>query len=188
MTNDPELADKIRRLRSHGITSDPALMQSRPENEIWNYQQIELGFNYRMTDIHAALGLSQLDRLDDYVNRRHAVAKTYNAQLSELPLQLPFQHPEAFSSLHLYPIRVSESGAGPKQRQVYDRLQAAGINVNLHYIPVYRQPYYTALGFKAGYCPEAERYFREAISMPIYPTLAPEQIDYIINSTRALFV
>jgi dTDP-4-amino-4,6-dideoxygalactose transaminase len=116
--------------------------------------------------------LSQLARLDDYVARRHRIAERYEDALRDLPLQLPWQHPDGYSSYHLYPVRVPHGVGKRSQRQVYDALQAVGINVNLHYIPVYRQPYYKSLGFTAGYCPEAEKYYRETISLPMFPTLS----------------
>jgi UDP-4-amino-4,6-dideoxy-N-acetyl-beta-L-altrosamine transaminase len=182
LTNDGELADLMQRYRSHGITSSRDQMQPRPGDEIWNYQQIHLGYNYRMTDIAAALGLSQLTRVDEFVAQRHRIAERYDVALQDLPLQLPWQHPDSYSSYHLYPIRVLSGLTRYTQRQVYDALQATGINVNLHYIPVYRQPYYESLGFTAGYCPEAEQYHKETISLPMFPTLAAEQQGYVIRT------
>jgi UDP-4-amino-4,6-dideoxy-N-acetyl-beta-L-altrosamine transaminase len=187
LTNNPLLANRLQRLRSHGITSDPAEMQARPADEIWNYQQIRLGYNYRMTDIQAALGVSQMERLQDFVAQRHRIAQRYDAELAGLPIQLPWQSADSYSSYHLYPIRVRPDVSGVTQRQLYDVLQAAGINVNLHYIPVYRQPYYEAMGFKIGYCPEAEAYFKQALSIPMYPTLTEaEQSQVIQVLTEAL--
>jgi UDP-4-amino-4,6-dideoxy-N-acetyl-beta-L-altrosamine transaminase len=187
LTNDEKLAERMRLFRSHGITSNPQLMKPRPAEEIWNYQQIYLGYNYRMTDIQAALGISQLERLDNYVEKRQEIAKKYDELFKEIPLQLPFQHPDSYSSYHLYPIRVKETNKNINQRQVYDDLQSAGINVNLHYIPVYRQPYYEMLGFKSGYCPEAELYHREVVSMPIYPSLTNEQHEFVISTVKTIF-
>lgn len=175
LTNDPLLANRLQRLRSHGITSTPTEMHPRPIDEIWNYQQTRLGFNYRMTDIQAALGFSQMGRLQAFVEQRHRIAERYNVELAELPIQLPWQSPDSYSSYHLYPIRVRSDVSGISQRELYDVLQVAGINVNLHYIPVYRQPYYEAMGFKAGYCPNAENYFKEAISLPMFATLTGEE-------------
>lgn len=171
LTNDTILAKCLQRLRSHGITSAPTEMQPRPDDEIWNYQQVHLGFNYRMTDIQAALGVSQMTRLQEFVEKRHQIADRYNTGLAELPLQLPWQHSGSYSSYHLYPILVRPEVSGITQRQLYDSLQAAGINVNLHYIPVYRQPYYEAMGFKSGYCIESERYHRRVLSIPMFPSL-----------------
>ena len=182
VTNDAALADLMQRYRSHGITSAREQMHDRPADEIWNYQQIRLGHNYRMIDIEAALGLSQLARLDQYVEQRHRIAERYDAALARLPLQLPWQHPDGYSSYHLYPIRVSQGVAKRTQREVYDALLADGVFVNIHYIPVYRQPYFEAMGFSAGYCPEAERYYKETISLPIYPTLREADQGRVIRS------
>jgi len=175
LTNNPELANRMQRYRSHGITSDMSKMQPRPADEIWNYQQIDLGFNYRMTDIHAALGLSQMNRLDEFVTKRQQIAKHYNNELAGLALQTPWQHPDSYSSYHLYLIRIKLGETKQTQRKLYDALHLAGINVNLHYIPVYRQPYYEAMGFKAGYCKEAEQYHRNVLSIPMYPSMSNEQ-------------
>jgi UDP-4-amino-4,6-dideoxy-N-acetyl-beta-L-altrosamine transaminase len=184
LTNDPLLAERLQRHRSHGITSHPEDMHSRPADEIWNYQQIRLGFNYRMTDIQAALGLSQLDRLDAFVEARHRIARVYDAELSGLPVRTPWQHPDTWSSYHLYPIRLQLQQTSKTQREVYDALRQAEILVNLHYIPVYRQPYYEALGFGPGHCPEAEQYHKEAISIPMYPGLTKEHQQIVIQAVR----
>ena len=175
MTNEAPLAKRMRLLRSHGISSSVADMQARPAQEIWNYQQIDLGFNYRMTDIQAALGLSQMQRLDRLVTKRHAIAKRYESLLAAMPVQMPWQQPDTYSAYHLYPIRIKRDQKKVTQQQVYDAMQLAGINVNLHYIPIYRQPYYQAMGFHTGYCLEAENYYHEALSIPMYPTLTAAQ-------------
>lgn len=184
LTNDDSLADRLRRLRSHGITSTPKLMQPRPPQEIWNYQQIELGFNYRMTDIQAALGLSQMQRLEEFVARRHQLAQRYDQLLADLPLATPWQDPAGYSGFHLYVIRLNLQKIARTQRQVYDTLRTAGILVNLHYIPVYRQPYYQQMGFAAGYCPQAEQYYREALSIPLYPKLTFAEQDRVVSVLR----
>ena len=184
LANDANLAERMRQFRTHGITNRRELMQSRPVDEIWNYQQIELGYNYRMTDFQAALGLSQLRRLDQFVNRRHEIAKMYDHELRSLPVISQMQLPQIRSSYHLYPIRIRESLCGRSQRQVFDFLKAADIAVNLHYIPVYRQPYYQALGFSGGYCPEAELYHRECISLPMYSGLSDVQVQYVLTALK----
>jgi UDP-4-amino-4,6-dideoxy-N-acetyl-beta-L-altrosamine transaminase len=184
LTNDARLAKHLRLMRSHGITSTAADMQPRPAQEIWNYQQIDLGFNYRMTDIQAALGLSQMRRLDEFVARRHAIAKRYDQLLPALPLLTPWQHADSYSGYHLYVIRLKFGKTNKTQRQVYDALYASDIGANVHYIPVYRQPYYQQMGFRAGYCPEAEQYYSEVISIPMYPRLTEEQQDFVVQSLR----
>ena len=180
VTSDAALAKKMRLLRSHGISSVPEDMRERPPNEIWNYQQIDLGFNYRMTDIQAALGLSQMTRLDKLVFKRQEIAKRYNQQLSPLPLITPWQNSQSYSAFHLYVIRLKLTEIHGTQRQVYDALTSAGILVNLHYIPVYLQPYYAKMGFREGYCPNAEQYYSEAISIPLYPGLTETQQDLVV--------
>jgi UDP-4-amino-4,6-dideoxy-N-acetyl-beta-L-altrosamine transaminase len=184
LTNDVQLATKMRRLRSHGIVSDAAEMHSRPSCELWNYQQIGLGFNYRMTDIQAALGVSQMQRLDVFVNKRHEIAKRYSEALADVPIEIPWQHSEGFSSYHLYVIRLKLGETNKTHRQVYEAMHAAGILVNLHYIPVYRQPYYEQLGFRAGYCEQAERYYAEAISLPMYAGLPEAHQDQTVVALR----
>ena len=179
MTNDKAIGNRMRRLRTHGITTDKALMQPRPNNEIWNYQQIELGFNYRMTDMQAALGLSQFGRLDEFVQRRHHIAKRYDDELKTLPLITPWQAPGNYSSYHLYPIRIREKQCNKTQRQVYDALLQNGVGANLHYIPVHRQPYYESRGFKMDDFLEAELFHREVISLPMYPVLQDQQQAHV---------
>jgi len=161
MTNNPTLASNLQRYRSHGISTNQADMSPRPSDEIWNYQQIKLGLNYRMTDIQAALGLSQMNRIDEFIAKRHVIAKRYNEALINLPIKTPWQLPDTCSAYHLYPICLETNQINKTQREVYDEIIAAGISVNLHYIPVYRQPYYEALGFKKDYCPNAEAYLSQ---------------------------
>lgn len=185
LTNDAHLLDRLQRHRSHGITSDRSHMLPRPADEIWNYQQVYLGYNYRMTDLQAALGVSQMARLDAFIVRRREIAARYDGAFAAMPILTLHQHPDSSSSYHLYPVRIRESLCGKTQRQVYDALWKADIACNLHYIPVYRQPYYEAMGFKAGYCPEAESYHRETISMPMYPGLGAEQQEHVIASLGA---
>lgn len=171
LTNDAELARKMELLRSHGITRDPARMTHTPDGP-WYYQQIDLGFNYRMTELQAALGVSQMDRLDTYVARRHEIAARYDELLHQLPLTLPWQHPDSYSSFHLYVIRLKLDNINRSHRQVFESLREQGIGVSLHYIPVHTQPHYQKMGFRKGDFPEAERYYAEALSLPMYPTLS----------------
>jgi UDP-4-amino-4,6-dideoxy-N-acetyl-beta-L-altrosamine transaminase len=184
LTNDPILAERMVRFRSHGISSNPAMMETRPDDEIWNYQQSLLGFNYRMTDIQAALGISQLQRIDQMINARHTIAHQYNEQLSGLNIQLPHHPDDCYSSYHLYAIRITKNSK-LTQREIYNKLQSLKVNVNVHYIPIYRQPFYEQLGFKAGYCPEAEQYHKETISLPIYPSLTSTDLQYVIKHLRS---
>jgi len=184
VTNNPELAHALRLLRSHGVTNSPADMHQRPMHEIWNYQQMLLGFNYRMTDIHAALGVSQMTRLDEFVVRRSALASQYNELLCDLPLMTPWQHPDSESSWHLYVVRLDLQKIDRSHRQIYDALRALGIEVNLHYIPIYLQPYYEKLGFKRGYCPQAEQYYSQVLSLPMYSRLTNNQQSQVVNALR----
>lgn len=179
LTNDAELAAKMALLRSHGITRDPAQMTHEPDGP-WYYQQIELGFNYRMTELQAALGTSQLQRLDQYVARRHQLAARYDDLLAGLPVITPWQHPDSYSGLHLYVIRLQLDLIAATHRQVFESLREQGVGVNLHYIPIHTQPYYQRLGFRLGDFPQAERYYAEAISLPLYPTMTEDQQDTVI--------
>ena len=184
LTNDAALAEHMALLRSHGITRDPARMTHESDGP-WYYQQIDLGFNYRMTDMQAALGVSQMTRLDAYVARRHALARRYDALLADLPVVTPWQHPDGYSGLHLYVVRLQLDRTSRSHRQVFDALRAQGIGVNLHYIPVHTQPHYQRMGFKSGDFPEAERYYAEAISLPMYATLNEDGQDRVVAALRA---
>jgi dTDP-4-amino-4,6-dideoxygalactose transaminase len=182
LTNDGALAARMALLRSHGMTREPELMSREPEGA-WYYEQVELGFNHRMTDLQAALGVSQLGRLDAYLRRRQALARRYDAALAGLPLVLPWQHPDTRSAWHLYVVRVP--GGAPRRRAVFDALRAQDIGVNVHYIPVHTQPYYRRRpGGAAVSCPEAERYYAEAISLPLYPALDDAQQDRVVAALR----
>lgn len=183
LTQRAELAQRMQLLRSHGITRDPTQMSCASDGP-WYYEQVTLGFNYRMTDLQAALGLSQLARLDEYVTRRHALARHYDEALARLPVLTPWQHPDSYSGLHLYVIRLQLERIGRSHREVFDALRAAGIGVNLHYIPVHTQPYYQALGFRAGQFPAAERYYAEAISLPLYPSMSDAQQAEVVAALR----
>ncbi|MGU7811287.1 UDP-4-amino-4,6-dideoxy-N-acetyl-beta-L-altrosamine transaminase [Burkholderia sp. AW49-1] len=181
LTNDNRLAERMALLRSHGITRDPARMTHEADGP-WYYQQTELGFNYRMTELQAALGISQMTRLDDYVARRHALARRYDALLGALPVLTPWQLPDTYSGLHLYVVRLKIDRIRKSHREVFIALREAGIAVNLHYIPVHTQPYYEKLGFHAGEFPEAERYYAEAISLPMFATLTDAQQVHVVNT------
>lgn len=186
VTNDGGLAKKIRLLRSHGVTSDAQEMDARPDHEIWNYQQIGLGFNYRMTDIQAALGLSQLRRLGTFISKRHEVAGRYAKALGNLPVKVQFQAPGVYSAYHLYVVRLGVDRDGAAHQNIYKGFHEQRIAVNLHYIPIYLQPYYQALGFQRGLCPEAEAYFSEAVSLPMHPGLGEEDQDRVILTLKNL--
>ena len=184
LTSDAQLATRLRLFRSHGITSDAADMHPRPPDELWNYQQIDLGFNYRMTDIHAALGSSQMQWIDEFVAKRHTIARRYDEMLADMPIVTPWQHPDCYSSYPLYVIRLKRGEIYTTSRQVFRAMHAAGIVVNLHYIPVYLQPYYEKLGFGRGLCPEAERYYAETLSIPMYPGLTEAQVESVVAALR----
>lgn len=182
-TNRRDLYEKLTRLRTHGITRQPDLMTGESHGP-WYYQQIELGFNYRITDIQAALGASQVKRLDEFVRRRHELANRYNQALKDLPLTLPWQHPDTRSAYHLYVIRLNPDKTNQTRRRIFEELRRAGIGVNVHYIPVHTQPYYQKLGFKQGDFPRAENYYRQAITLPLHYSLTGKEQDYIINTLR----
>lgn len=180
LCNDKNIAHTASLLRSHGITRDTEKME-RPSEGPWYYQQIDLGYNYRMTDIHAALGHSQMMRLDEYVETRQHLAKHYDKILQHLPITLPWQHVDTYSSFHLYVICLQENYT-LQHKRIFTLLREKGIGVNLHYIPVHRQPYYEKLGFKFGQYPDAERYYSQAMSIPLHPNLTSEEQQYIANS------
>lgn len=191
LTNDAALAERMTMLRSHGITRDPARFRAlgnEPEEGLasscspasWHYEQQILGFNYRMTDIHAALGASQLQRVDQYVQRRNALARRYDRSLKCAALQLPSVLAGNLSAFHLYAVRLKRDAADKTHRQVFDELRRRGIGVNVHYIAVHLQPYYRDLGFSPGQYPEAEAHGREAITLPLYPELTDQQQDQVV--------
>ena len=178
MTNDAELAGKMERLRSHGITRDPELMTHAPDGP-WYYQQLELGWNYRMTEIQAALGLSQMDQLDAFIVRRRALADEYDRHLRDLPLRRPGRMEGADPSWHLYVVRLDEPA---RHRATFESLRAKGIGVNLHYIPVHLQPYYRKLGFSQGDFPASEDYYARAISIPLHAGLTDEEQAEVVTA------
>jgi UDP-4-amino-4,6-dideoxy-N-acetyl-beta-L-altrosamine transaminase len=183
LTNKDDLATHLGLLRSHGITRDPMLM-TQPMDGPWSYQQVALGFNYRMTDLQAALGASQMTRLPFYVKRRHEIAHRYNELLSDLPLTLPWQDSDSYSAYHLYVIRLQLNHIQATHRQVFEALRAKDIMVNLHYIPVHTQPHYQNMGFKSGDFPEAEQYYREAISIPMHVNLTDAEQSFVVDTLR----
>lgn len=183
MTNDEELYRRLAMLRTHGITRDPDWMTGESEGG-WYYEQIELGYNYRITDIQAALGLVQLSRIEPFLARRRELAQRYDAALADLPLTLPWQHPDGRSAYHLYVIKVNSAACGKTRRQVYDELRAAGIGVQVHYIPIHTQPYYRQLGFAPGQFPQAEAYYADALSLPIFTRLTDAEQDKVIDALR----
>ena len=187
LTNREDLYEKLIRLRSHGITRNPELMQGESHGA-WYYQQLELGFNYRMTDIQAALGASQMQRLEEFVNRRRFLAQRYNHLLQDLPITLPYQHPDTESSWHLYVIHLHLHKISKTHRQVFEELRQAGIGVNLHYIPVHTQPYYQNLGFKWGDFPSSEWYYKSAISIPLYYGLSKEDQNRVVDNLREILI
>lgn len=187
LTNRQDLYEKSIRLRSHGITRDSNLMQGESHGA-WYYQQLELGFNYRITDIQAALGASQMQRLDEFVNRRRFLAQRYNHLLQDLPITLPHQHPDTESSWHLYVIRLHLDKISKTHRQVFEELRQADIGVNLHYIPVHTQPYYQNIGFKWGDFPKSETYYADAISIPLYYGLSKEDQNRVVENLREVLI
>ena len=179
LTNCPKLDSRLKLLRSHGITRDVEFMEY-PSDDGWYYEQIDLGYNYRMTDIHAALGLSQLTRLHEYVERRHAIASRYDQEFKGINLKTPYRNPASKSALHLYVIQVEPS----KHRRIFHKLRKNNIGVNLHYIPVHTQPYYKKLGFAWGDFPNSENYYKKAISLPIFPTLTESEQSFVIETVK----
>lgn len=186
LTNNDQLASRMTLLRSHGVTRDTALMDREADGP-WYYQQVDLGLNYRMTELQAALGVSQMTRLDSYIERRHELARRYDEKLGHLPLTRPWQHPDSYSGLHLYVIRLHLDKVDKSHLQVFESLRDQGIGVNLHYIPVHTQPYYARFGFKPDDFPQAQQYYREAISLPMFQGMTLAQLDEVVMAVeRAL--
>lgn len=180
LTNSEDLYEKLSLYRSHGITRDEKLMQGESDGS-WYYEQVDLGFNYRMTDIQAALGYSQMDRLEEFIARRRQLAKRYDELLRELPVKCPFQHGDTNSSWHIYVVRVDFNNLTINKKQLFAQMREQGIVLNLHYIPVHLQPYYRNLGFKHGYAPNSEKYYDEVFTLPLYYSLTDKQQDRIVN-------
>jgi UDP-4-amino-4,6-dideoxy-N-acetyl-beta-L-altrosamine transaminase len=187
LTNDRDLAERMAMFRSHGITRDPLRMH-RPNAPPWHYEQQMLGFNYRMTDIHAVLGISQLRRLPEYVASRNALARRYDSILQALPLVLPTVSVQNRSAFHLYVVRLRGNAAAKTQSQVMSELRQRGVGVNLHYAPVHLQPYYRELGFAQGDFPQAEAYGTSALTLPLFPGLTIEMQDCVVEALRQTLV
>ena len=185
VTNNAKLAEQLDLLRSHGITRDEELMTKAADGP-WYYQQIELGYNYRMTELQAALGLSQMQRLEEFVIKRHELASRYDNLLHDLPITLPWQHPDSYSARHLYVIRLQLEQINITHLDVFNALRAAGIQANLHYIPVHMQPYYQKMGFASGQFPEAEKYYKEAISIPLFSAMTEGQQDTVCSTLKTI--
>lgn len=179
-TNQAALAEKMQLFRSHGVTRDEKLMTKEPEGG-WYYQQIALGFNYRMTELQAALGVSQMKRLDEFVIRRHQLQKRYDDLLADLPVLVPYQCSASYSALHLYPIQIELDKIEKSHKQIFEELRKEGVGVNVHYIPVHTQPYYQEMGFKIGDFPNAEKYYSRALSLPLFSGMNYEQQDIVVE-------
>lgn len=187
LTNSHDLEEKMKLYRSHGVTRDTDCM-IKPSEGSWYYQQIELGFNYRMTELQAALGISQMERLDEFVKRRHQLQKRYDLLLKDLPLKCPFQSQASYSALHLYPIQLELRKINKKRSSIFESLRERGIGVNIHYIPVHLQPYYHEMGFQKGDFPNAEAYYEKAISLPIFSGMTNEQQDLVVDELKQVLL
>ena len=183
VTNDGELAARMRLLRSHGVTREATRMNG-PSQGPWYYEQVDLGYNYRLTDIQAALGASQMAKIDNFVRLRHEVADRYRTAFADLPVVLPWQTPDARSAYHLYPIQIDPSKTSVSRGEVFARLRQGGIGVNVHYIPVHTQPYYRAMGFESGDFPVAEQYYENAISLPLFPGLDTNRQCIVVDQLQ----
>ncbi|GKU76802.1 UDP-4-amino-4,6-dideoxy-N-acetyl-beta-L-altrosamine transaminase [Paenibacillus sp. L3-i20] len=186
VTNDAALFERLRLFRNHGMTRDSHNM-TRNDGP-WYYEMTDLGYNYRMTDMQAALGFSQMDKLDSFIERRRQIAAQYNKALIDMPgLVLPYQHPDTSSSWHLYVVRWDESCFSVGRNQIFNDLRAENIGVNVHYIPVYKQPYYSKLGYEDNQCAEAEVYYNTAISLPIFPLMSEQDQDDVIHAVTKIY-
>jgi UDP-4-amino-4,6-dideoxy-N-acetyl-beta-L-altrosamine transaminase len=184
-TNSKVLAEKMMLLRSHGITRKPRSMTKLPEGD-WYYQQVDLGFNYRMNELQAALGISQMKRLDEFVAKRHILKERYDSLLSDLPIILPYQDKDNFSSLHLYPIQINLNKVSNKREQIFIALRESGVGVNVHYIPIHTQPYYQKFGFNEGDFPNSNAYYSRTLSIPLFHSMTLEQQDDVCNALKRI--
>ena len=178
-TNNKKLSECMQLFRSHGVTRDPGLMTKEAEGS-WYYQQVELGFNYRMTELQAALGISQMQRLDEFITKRHKLQERYDLLLEDLPIIKPYQDKDGYSALHLYPIQVQKDKLKSTRKEIFEALRKNSIGVNIHYIPVHTQSYYENMGFKKGDFPNAESYYESVISIPLFYAMTFEQQDQVI--------
>ena len=183
VTNSKELSGKMQLYRSHGITRDKRLMTKEPDGD-WYYQQVNLGFNYRMTELQAALGVNQMQRLDEFVSKRHILQERYSSLLNGLPILKPYQDKDSYSALHLYPVQVDLDSVDKSRQQIFDELRQSGIGVNVHYIPIHTHPYYQQLGFQEGDFPNSEVYYDRVISIPLFHAMTIEQQDKVCNSIK----
>ena len=186
-TNSKKLAEKMRIFRSHGITRNNELMSKNADGG-WYYEQIDLGFNYRMNEIQAALGVSQMERLDNFILIRQNIQKRYDSLLSGLSIIKPFQHKDSSSAMHLYPILIDLESISKSRKQVFDELKGMGIGVNIHYIPIHKQPYFSMLGFNVGDYPNAEAYYERTISIPLFHSMSKQQQDEVYNALKTVLV
>ena len=186
-TNDKEISERMQLFRSHGVTRDPELMIKKAEGG-WHYQQVELGFNYRMTELQAALGVSQMKRLDEFVALRHQRQKRYDELLKNLPVVAPYQDMDSYSALHLYPIQIQTDKVKNTRKEIFEALWKNDIGVNVHYIPVHTQPYYENMGFRKGDFPNAENYYESTISIPMFQGLTIEMQDKVVNVLKKVLV
>ena len=186
-TNNKELSEHMQLFRSHGVTRDPKLMIKKAEGG-WHYQQVELGFNYRMTELQAALGVSQMKRLDEFVALRHQRQKRYDELLKNLPVVAPYQDMDSYSALHLYPIQIQTDKVKNTRKEIFEALWKNDIGVNVHYIPVHTQPYYENMGFRKGDFPNAENYYESTISIPMFQGLTIEMQDKVVNVLKKVLV
>ena len=184
-TNDKELSERMQLFRSHGVTRNPELMNQLPEGG-WYYQQVELGFNYRMTELQAALGISQMQRLDEFVDKRHKLQERYDLLLEDFPITKPYQDKSSYSALHLYPIKIQTDKLKSTRREIFEMLRKNDIGVNVHYIPIHTQPYYENIGFRKGEYSNAESYYESAISIPLFHTMTFDQQDQVVAALKKI--
>jgi len=178
-TNNKNLSERMKLFRSHGVTRNPELMSNLSEGG-WYYQQVDLGFNYRMTELQAALGISQMQRLDEFVTKRHKLQERYDLLLEDLPITKPYQDKDSYSALHLYPIQIDLDSNDKSREKIFDELRQGGIGVNVHYIPIHIQPYYQRLGFQVGNFPNSESYYNRTISIPLFHAMTFDQQDQVV--------